>query len=70
MLTVHEIENMRRSAAMSPLSLDDQRKLLDACAELTRERAEIAAVLAELPTSWASVRKALNELQRLVSPAG
>ena len=65
-MSIREIENMRRSAAMSSLSIDDQRKLLDACAELTRERAQIAALLAELPTSWSAVRRALNELQRLV----
>jgi hypothetical protein len=65
-LSIHEIESMRRSAAMSSLSLDDQRRLLDACAQMAQERAQIAAVLAELPTSWRNVRAALNELQRLV----
>jgi hypothetical protein len=65
-LSIHEIESMRRSAAMSSLSLDDQRRFLGACAQMAQERAQIAAVLAELPTSWRNVRAALNELQRLV----
>ena len=65
-LSAYEIENMRRSAAMSSLSIDDQRHLLDACAEMAQERAQIAAVLAELPTSWRNARAALNELQRLM----
>jgi hypothetical protein len=51
---------------MSSLSIDDQRRLLDACAEMAQDRAQIAAVLAELPTSWRNVRAALNELQRFV----
>ena len=66
MLSVHEIENMRRSCAMSPLSLDDQRRLLDACADYERRRTAIAAVLADLPPSVAAVGAALNDLQRLV----
>jgi hypothetical protein len=65
-LSVHELENMRRSAAMSSLSIDDQRRLLDECAQMAQERVRIAAVLAELPTSWRNVRAALNELRRLV----
>jgi outer membrane protein TolC len=52
---------------MSSLSIDDQRRLLDACAQMAQERAQIASVLAELPTSWRNVRAALNELQRLVT---
>jgi hypothetical protein len=31
-----------------------------------RERARIAAVLADLPASWGQVRKVLNELQAIV----
>jgi hypothetical protein len=65
-LSVDEVENMRRSAAMSSLWIDDQRRLLDACTKMAREGTQIAAVLDELPTSWASVRKAMNERHRLL----
>ena len=66
MLSLIEIESMRRSAAMSPLSLDDQRRLLSACAEMARERERMAAALAQLPSSWQQVRKVLNDLHRIV----
>ena len=65
-LTVHEIEIIRRSAAMAPLSQEETFRVLEACDQLVRERAQIAAALADLPTSWATVRAALNDLQRLV----
>jgi len=65
-LTVHDIEGFRRSAAMAPLSKDETARILDACDRLVRERARIANVLAELPTSFGAVRAALNELQTLV----
>ena len=35
---------------------------LRSCDQLLRERARIAAVLADLPASWGQVRKVLNEL--------
>jgi hypothetical protein len=66
MLSLVEIESRRRSAAMSPLSLDDQRKLLTACAERAKERVRIAAALARLPSSWQDVRRVLKELHRIV----
>lgn len=66
MLSASDLENMMRSAAMAPLSKDETYRLIESYRELMHERARIAAVLAELPTSWASVRAALNELQRLV----
>jgi hypothetical protein len=66
MLTIHDVESIRRSAAMSPLSSDEAFRLLDACDQLLRERARIAAVLHDLPASWANVRKVLNELQAIV----
>jgi maltooligosyltrehalose synthase len=37
-----------------------------ACDQLLREQARIAAVLADLPESWANVRKVLNERQAIV----
>lgn len=39
---------------------------LEACDQLLRERARIAAVLADLPVSWGQVRKSLNEIQMIV----
>jgi hypothetical protein len=68
MLSSHEIESLRRSQAMSPLSTRHVNQLLDTCAEMARERTAIAELLASLPESFGEVRKALNELQRIVSP--
>lgn len=67
MLSQHDIESLRRSAAMAPLSPSHVSDLLDTCAKLSRERAAIAEVLTELPTSFASVRDSLNQLQRLIN---
>ena len=51
MLSVHEIESLRRSQAMAPPSPSDVHKLLETCQELARERQQIANVLADLPDS-------------------
>lgn len=67
MLTIHDVESIRRSAAMAPLSRDEAFRVLEACDQLLRERARIAAVLANLPASWTEVRRSLNELQAIVS---
>lgn len=67
MLTVTDVESIRRSAAMAPLSQEETFRVLEACDQLLRERARIAVVLAELPVSWSTVRKVLNELQAIVS---
>ena len=66
MLTVHDVESIRRSAAMAPLSSDEAFRVLEACDQLLRERARIAEVLDDLPASWANVRAALNELRAIV----
>jgi hypothetical protein len=42
--------------------------LLDSCAEMARERIAIVEILTSLPESFGEVRKALNELQRILSP--
>jgi hypothetical protein len=63
-LTAAELEGLRRSAAMAPLGQADTARLIEAYTQLAAERAQIAAVLARLPRSWAEVRAALNELQR------
>jgi hypothetical protein len=67
MLTVNDVEGIRRSAAMAPLSSDEAFRVLEACDQLLRERARIAAVLADLPASWGQVRNVLNELQAIVA---
>lgn len=66
MMTVNDVDAIRRSAAMAPLSGDEACRLLDTCDQLLRERARISAALTDLPTSWATVRRVLNELQSLV----
>ena len=66
MLTVNDVESIRRSAAMAPLSSDEAFRVLAALDQLLREQARIAALLADLPASWGSVRKVLNELQAIV----
>jgi hypothetical protein len=68
MLTSHEVESLRRSQAMAPLSPQHVHQLLDACQQMAREREAIVQVLAELPDSFTDVRKALNELHRIVRP--
>jgi hypothetical protein len=67
MMTVNDVESIRRSAVMAPLSSDEAFRVLEACDQLLRERARIAAVLADLPDSWANVRKVLNELQAIIA---
>ena len=66
MLTASELEIIRRSAAMAPLSKEEAFRLIESYGVLIKQRAQIAQVLTDLPTSWAAVRQALNELQRLV----
>jgi hypothetical protein len=67
MLKSHEIESLRRSQAMAPLSVSHVNQLLESCADMARERAAIVEILSSLPDSFGEVRKALNELQRIVS---
>ena len=65
-LTVHELQSIRRSAAMAPLSPAEVERVVIACEVLLKERARIVQLLADLPASWTSVRKMLNELQSIV----
>jgi DNA-binding transcriptional regulator YbjK len=67
MLQRHEIEGLRRSAAMAPLAPAAVSQLIECCEQMAREREQIAAVLDRLPTSWASVRDALNRLHTILS---
>ena len=52
---------------MAPLSSSHVSDLIEACAEMAKERAAIRAILSELSSSFADVRSALNQLQRIVS---
>jgi hypothetical protein len=65
-LSVHEIESMRRSHAMAPLSPASVNELLQSCAVMARQRAQMVQLLSDLPTSFAAVRSALNALQRIL----
>lgn len=67
MLKSHEIESLRRSQAMAPLSEGHVVALLDTCAQMARERDAIAAVLAGLSSPFGDVRTALNEMHRILS---
>ena len=66
MLASHEIESMRRSHAMAPLSQSHVAELIETCTQLAKEREQIAAVVIGLPDSFAEVRAALNELHRIL----
>ena len=63
----HEIENLKRSAAMAPLSPGDVLQALDALAIMAAERAAIRRLLHDLATtSFPAVRTTLNELRRVI----
>jgi hypothetical protein len=66
MLSSHEIESLRRSNAMAPLSPSHVALLLDACDELVRQRAELTRLLDGLPQPFASVRTILNDIHRIL----
>jgi hypothetical protein len=61
-LKEHEIEEMRRSAAMAPLSAQRVTELLESHAGLSRDWSEIEGVLQRLGPAWAELRSILNEL--------
>lgn len=63
----HEVEGMRRSAAIgNGLTRSDLERLLEICDQLLAEREQIAAVLDELGPTWIEARAALNRLARIV----
>ena len=70
MLEVHEIEGLRRSAAMAPLSPTAVVQLLDSCEQMARQRAQVLNVLSGLSPPWSSVRSALNDLHKLMAGQG
>jgi hypothetical protein len=67
MLELHEIESLRRSQAMAPLSTGHVHQLLEACDQMAREREAVLEILAGLPDSFGEVRNALNELHRILA---
>ena len=63
----HEVEILRRSAAMAPLPPNDVVEALEALAIMAGERATIRRLLDELATtSFPAVRTALNDLRQIV----
>ena len=63
----HEVENLRRSAAMAPLQPNDVIEALEALAIMAGERAAIRRLLDDLAkTSFPAVRTTLNELRKIV----
>ena len=67
MMTVHDVESARRSVAMAPLSKDETFRILAELERLIRERSHISSVLGSMSPSFVAVRKALNEVQRIVT---
>jgi hypothetical protein len=66
MLRAHDIEGLRRSNAMAPLSQSHVCELIESCAAMAREREQIRNILAELSSPFGDVRKALNEMHRIL----
>lgn len=62
MLSLPELEAIRRSAAMAPLSPDAMNELLDTCDVLLRQRVRSGELVEQLRPAWATVRETLNEL--------
>jgi hypothetical protein len=66
-LQQHELENLRRSLAMSDsLPKEQMLRVIDECAQLAAERVHIERVLGELGPAWGGTRHALNELYRIL----
>ena len=63
----HEIEGLRRSAAMAPLSASHVQDLLETAAELSRRQKHIAEIITTLGGPFTNVRSSLNEIAKLVS---
>ena len=66
MVTLSELESLRRSQAMAPLPSSQVIAIIDACDQLVREREQVAAIVAGLPTTFSELRTALNELHRIL----
>ena len=64
-LTVEQLEQLRRSAAMAPLSQTQVAEVLETATVLAAREREIAKILTSLSSRWPGVRHALNELAKL-----
>ena len=63
----HEIEQLRRSAAMGGgLTPQNTQRLLDMVDALLDERAEVRQLLEQLGPPWRNARDTLNRLRLLV----
>jgi hypothetical protein len=64
----HELDGLRRSLAIGgTLTRADIESLIDACDALLAQRAAVERILGELGPSWASARRALNELHNVLN---
>lgn len=69
-MTVYELETLRRSAAMAALPKNDVDEVIRQCIQLQRERQQIVEMLGRLPESVTALRETLNALHRLVRSPG
>lgn len=52
---------------MAPLSPGQVHELLETCDRLSREREALVAIVTELPSTFSSLRTALNSIHRLLA---
>jgi hypothetical protein len=64
----HEVEGLRRSAAMAPLSPNSVERLVRSYGELSQNWSEVEALLQRLGPAWAELRSLLNELNAVMAP--
>jgi hypothetical protein len=62
-----DLESLRRSAAMAPLSYHHVERLIEELCDLLDERAELERLLGELGPSWSDARRVLNDLHRVLT---
>ena len=65
-LSKHDVEAVRRSNAMAPLSRSQVEELLETCDRLLREREALVALVRELPPTFESLRSSLNAVHRIL----
>ena len=66
-LESHELERMRRSMAMAPLTADAVGTLLVSHEQVTAELAEVREIVDRLGPAWAELRDVLDALNRKIS---
>ena len=65
--TSAELETLRRSLSMAPLSSEQIVRLIESNKALLAERAELETLLGDLLPSWQAAREVLNRLHRVIS---